>query len=93
MSQFLLFMQGLVLFSALLGAFSARRIFGLAPLFLVLGLAEGFKYFVATRVNVDVALLGSVNVGSAVYFTASLAIILVVFLREGVAAVQPIAWA
>jgi diguanylate cyclase (GGDEF)-like protein len=92
MALFLLLLQGLVLFGALLGAFSARRIFGLAPLFLVLGLAEGLKYSVAIRINVDVAILGGVNLGSAVYFTASLAIILVVYLREGVAAVRPMAW-
>ncbi len=91
MAVFLLLLQGVVLFGALLGAFSARRVLGLAPLFLVLGLAEGLKHFIATSISFEVAVLGSVNLGSAVYFTASLAIVLLVYLREGVAAVRPIA--
>jgi diguanylate cyclase (GGDEF)-like protein len=88
----LLLLQGFVLFGAMLAAFSARRVFGLAPLFLVLGLSEGLKYFVATSINIEAPVVGAVNLGSAVYFTATLVITLVVFLREGAAAVRPIAW-
>ena len=87
----LLPLLAVVLFAALLAAFWARRTLGLAPLFMVLGINEGFKYYSAASVvlpffGVDIAL------SSAVFFTASLTMVLVLYARDGVNAVRPVAW-
>jgi diguanylate cyclase (GGDEF)-like protein len=87
----LLSLLATVLFGAFLAAFWARRTLGLAPLFMVLGINEGFKYYSAATV---VLRLYGVDIGlsSAVFFTASLTMVLVLYAREGVNAVRPVAW-
>ncbi len=75
----------------MLAAFWARRALGLAPLFMVLGINEGFKYYFSGQVVLSLYGL-DVSPSSAVFFTASLILVLVLYAREGVNAVRSVAW-
>jgi diguanylate cyclase (GGDEF)-like protein len=81
-----------LLFGSLLLAFFLRRWFGLAPLLMTFGVNEAIKHFVAMPMRADFLGLGEIGVGSAVFFTASLAIALVLYVKEGIKAVMPVAW-
>jgi diguanylate cyclase (GGDEF)-like protein len=87
----LLPLLAMLLFASMLLAFWARRAFGLAPLFMVLGINEGFKYSSASQVVLPIYGLDLFPSG-AVFFTASLTMAVVLYVREGVNAVRPVAW-
>jgi diguanylate cyclase (GGDEF)-like protein len=80
------------LYALFIASFAARRLFGLAPLFMAIGAAEGVKYFVSTPFRLDGVMGGELSLGSTVFFTANVAIGLLVFVREGAATVRPMAW-
>jgi diguanylate cyclase (GGDEF)-like protein len=87
----LLPLLAIFLFATMLFAFWARRFIGLAPLFMVLGINEGFKYSSTSQVTLQ--LYGAdVFPSGAIFFSASLTMALVLYVREGVGAVRPVAW-
>ena len=80
-SQFgLLFLEGLLMATLVLGLFRARSVLGLSPLYIVMG---GFQYLEATlSVQVEVWPGLIIYPGSSVMFTANLFAVLLVYLKE-----------
>jgi len=81
-----------VLFGLLLLMFRLRRTFGLGPLFLTLGSLEGLKYFISQAYRIDLAGFGDVALSSAVYYPATLAVFLLVYLRDDAIAARKLVW-
>ncbi|MCB1626452.1 MAG: GGDEF domain-containing protein [Xanthomonadales bacterium] len=83
--------QGLLLFSLILAAFRARTVFGHGLLFLLLGGIEGLKYFLAGDVAMQIGGV-PVALSSALYYPATLAAFLLVYLREDAVAARQLVW-
>ena len=80
-SQFgLLFLEGLLMATLVLGLFRARSVLGLSPLYIVMG---GFQYLEATlSLQVEVSPGSIIYPGSSVMFTAKLFAVLLVYIKE-----------
>jgi diguanylate cyclase (GGDEF)-like protein len=89
----LLLAQALVAFALCMAAFRARYTFGMAPLFFTLGALECMKYFAVAQMVVDVPHLGYIFPGSVVFYVGSLAVVLVVYAREGLTPTRQLMWA
>jgi diguanylate cyclase (GGDEF)-like protein len=87
----LLLSQAVLLFLLLMAAFRVRAWFGLAPLGIMLGVAEGIKFFTPYEWQLYVPILEWLRPTSVVYFTAALAILLLVYIREDAAIARQIA--
>lgn len=85
--------QAVFLFALMLGMFRARRFFGFGPLFLTVGAIEGLKYFLTTGFDVPFFGMGNVAIGSVIYYPATIAIVLLVYLRENATAARQLVWA
>lgn len=85
-------LQAVALFGLLLLMFRLRRTFGLGPLFLTLGSLEGLKYFIGQGYRIDVPGLGDVALSSTVYYPATLAVLLLVYLRDDAIAARKLVW-
>lgn len=88
----LLLAQAGLLFSLFLIAFRTRKVFGLTPLALLVGATEGLKFYTASGWFVAVPVLGTIGPASVVFFTASLAILLLVYIRDDASAARQLAW-
>jgi diguanylate cyclase (GGDEF)-like protein len=88
----LLLTHAVLYFALLLFAFRARHTLGLAPLYVLLGVAEGIKFFTAGAWFVTLPWLGNLAPPSIILFTAALAMVLLVYVREDATAARQIAW-
>lgn len=76
----LLLVEAAVMAALVLGLFRIRSVFGLSPLYIVMG---GFQYLEATlTVSVEILPGLSIYPGSSVMFTANLFAVLLVYLKE-----------
>ncbi|MBY6203509.1 GGDEF domain-containing protein [Halomonas denitrificans] len=73
----------LVVSGLLLGLIALRNVFGLAMLYLALGVLQHMQTLMAVAVYVEVAPGLMISPGSAVLFTATLFAVLVVYVEEG----------
>jgi diguanylate cyclase (GGDEF)-like protein len=89
----LLLAQALLAFGLCMAAFRLRATFGMAPVFFTLGALEYMKYFAVAQMVVNVPHLGNVFPGSVVFYVSSLAVALVVYVREGLAPARQLMWA
>lgn len=85
--------QAVFLFALMLGMFRARRFFGFGPLFLTVGAVEGLKYFLTTGFDVPFFGMGDVAIGSVIYYPATIAVVLLLYLRENATAARQLVWA
>jgi diguanylate cyclase (GGDEF)-like protein len=89
----LLLAQAFLSFALCMGAFRTRHVFGMAPLFFTLGSLEGMKYFAFAQLQISLPWLGVVSPGSLVFYVGSLAVMLVVYAREGLMHARQLLWA
>lgn len=89
----LILAQALLCFALCMGAFRTRHVFGMAPLFFTLGSLEGMKYFAFAQLQLSVPWLGLVSPGSLVFYVGALAVMLVVYAREGLVHARQLLWA
>jgi diguanylate cyclase (GGDEF)-like protein len=88
----LLLTQAWLTFALCMAAFWARRLFGLAPLFFTLGAIESMKYFAISQMLINVPLIGYVVPGSIIFYVGILAVVLVVYSREGLVPTRQLLW-
>jgi diguanylate cyclase (GGDEF)-like protein len=88
----LILAQAVLSFALCMGAFRVRHVFGMAPTFFTLGSLEGMKYFAFAQLIVTVPYLGDVSPGSLVFYVGSLAVMQVVYAREGVVPARQLLW-
>jgi diguanylate cyclase (GGDEF)-like protein len=84
--------QALVLYAGLLLMLRLRTFFGLGPLFLTMGALEGLKYFLAEAPVAETQFYQGVVLASAVYYPASMAMILQLYRCEGIHAARKLVW-
>lgn len=84
--------QALVLYAGLLLMLRLRTFFGLGPLFLTMGALEGLKYFLAEAPVAEAQFYQGVVLASAVYYPASMAMILQLYRCEGIHAARKLVW-
>ncbi len=84
--------QALVLYTGLLMMLRLRTFFGLGPLFLSMGALEGLKYFLVDTPVANADYYRDVALASAVYYPASMAMILQLYRCEGVHAARKLVW-
>lgn len=83
----------LVISGLLLGLIAMRNVFGLAMLYLALGVLQHMQTLMAVAVYVEVAPGLMISPGSAVLFTATLFAVLVVYVEEGAFEVRRLLYA
>jgi diguanylate cyclase (GGDEF)-like protein len=88
----LVLLFALLSFGLCMGALSLQRRLGLLPLLLVLALLEGFKYFVAAYIVIELPGLGGVELGSLVSYVNLLVCVQAVYIRLGAGATRQITW-